>query len=254
VRVDLLDVARRTWARLNRPRVLRERQAVGTLSMCFDDFSKTAWTEGGRVLRDHGVRGTYYMCGALAGSTFDGQQMFDGRDLELIHGEGHEIGCHTFDHRSCLRASSAEFERATLENQRFLSKHLGEIRLVSFAYPYGDTTSSAKRFAVKRFSSARGIHVGLNKGRLDLGQLNAVGFEMRKMQEIVIEEYIARAAALRAWLVVYTHDVQDHPSPYGCRPEDLDRLLRVAQAAGLEVLPVKAALAKRAFAATTSGS
>jgi peptidoglycan/xylan/chitin deacetylase (PgdA/CDA1 family) len=250
--LDVLDAARRTWARLLRPRVLHERRAVGALSLCFDDFAKTAWTEGGRVLRDHGVRGTYYMCGALAGSVFEGQTMFDGSDLEQLHGEGHEIGCHTFDHRSCLRSSPADFERATLDNQTFLTKQLGEARLVSFAYPYGDITSSAKRFAVKRFSSARGIHVGLNRGRLDLGQLNAIGFEARKMHEDVIAEHIARAAAQRAWLVVYTHDVQDRPTPYGCRPKDLDRLLRAAKSAGLEILPVKAALARRAFAATAT--
>jgi peptidoglycan/xylan/chitin deacetylase (PgdA/CDA1 family) len=250
--LDVLDTARRAWARLLRPRVLQERRAVGALSVCFDDFPKTAWTEGGRVLRDHGVRGTYYMCGALSGSTFEGQPMFDGSDLGEIHGEGHEIGCHTFDHRSCLRSSRAEFERATRDNQQFLTRHLGEARLVSFAYPYGDITSTAKRFAVKHFSSARGIHAGLNRGRLDLGQLKAVGFEARKMNEDVIEEHIARAAALRAWLVVYTHDVQDRPTPYGCRPDDLDRLLRAAKSAGLEILPIKAALAKRAFAPTAT--
>jgi len=245
----MLDLARRAWARTLRPRVLHERRSVGALSICFDDFAKTAWTEGGRVLRDHDVRATYYMCGALAGSMFDGQRMFDASDLEPIHAEGHEIGCHTFDHRSCLRSSPAEFERATLDNQSFLDRHLGDVRLVSFAYPYGDTTSSAKRFAVRRFASARGIHEGLNARRLDLGQLDAVGFESRKLSRFdLVERYVTRAAERRAWLVVYTHDVQDRPSSYGCRPTDLDRLFRSAKAAGLEILPVKAALAARAFA------
>jgi peptidoglycan/xylan/chitin deacetylase (PgdA/CDA1 family) len=244
----MIDRVRRAWARTLRPRVLHERHAVGALSICFDDFAKSAWTEGGRVLRDHGVRATYYMCGALAGSMFDGQRMFDAGDLESIHAEGHEIGCHTFDHRSCLRTSPLEFERATLDNQRFLDERLGDVRLVSFAYPYGDTTSSAKRFAALRFASSRGIYPGLNVGSLDLGQLNAVGFEAGKMRFDVMERYIARAAAKRAWLVVYSHDVQDRPSTYGCRPNDLDRLFRLAKAAGLEILPVKAALAQRAFA------
>jgi peptidoglycan/xylan/chitin deacetylase (PgdA/CDA1 family) len=241
----MLDKVRRTWARMLRPRVVPERRAVGALSICFDDFPKTAWTEGARVLRDHGVRATYYVCGALCGSTFDGQRMYDASDLGEIHAEGHEIGCHTFDHRSCLRTSPAEFARATLDNQRFLDERLGGVRLVSFAYPYGDATSSAKRFAVRHFVSARGVDAGLNAGQLDVGQLKAVGLEAGKKHYDAVDRFVTRAAAIGAWLVVYTHDVQDRPSSYGCRPRDLDQLVQSAKAAGLEVLPVKAALAAR---------
>jgi peptidoglycan/xylan/chitin deacetylase (PgdA/CDA1 family) len=244
----MLDKVRRTWARMSRPRVLRDRRAVGMFSICFDDFPKTAWTEGGRVLRGHGVLATYYLCGSLCGSTFDGQKMYDASDLELIHAEGHEIGCHTFDHRSCLRTSISELQRATRANQRFLNEHLAGVRLASFAYPYGDATLAAKRFAVQNFSSARGVNAGLNMGRIDLGQLRSVGFEAAKMGVATIERYIARASARGAWLIIYTHDVQDRPGAYGCCPDDLDRVVRSARAAGLEILPVGAALSARAFA------
>jgi peptidoglycan/xylan/chitin deacetylase (PgdA/CDA1 family) len=246
----MLDKVRRTWARIRSPRVLRDQRAVGTLSICFDDFPKTAWTEGGRVLRDHDVRATYYLCGSLCSSTFDGQPMYDAGDLGPIHAEGHEIGRHTFDHRSWLRTGPSAFERATRDNQRFLNEHLGDVRLVSFAYPYGDATLTGKRFAVQHFSSARGVNSGLNVGRIDLGQLKAVSFEVAKMRRHVIERYIARASARGAWLIVYTHDVQDRPGAYGCCPDDLDRLVRSAKAAGLEILPVKAALAARAARAS----
>jgi hypothetical protein len=33
----------------------------------------------------------------------------------------------------------------------------------------------------------------------------------------------------------------DGPTPYGCTPEDLDRVIRLAKAADLEILPVAAA-------------
>jgi peptidoglycan/xylan/chitin deacetylase (PgdA/CDA1 family) len=244
----IVDVLRRNWARLSRPRVLHDRRAVGMMSISFDDFPKTAWTEGGRVLRDHGLLATYYVSGGLCSTVFDGEQMYDATDLEPIHAEGHEIGCHTFDHRSCLRMSSAEFERTMRDNQAFVNKHLGDVRFASFAFPYGHTSASAKRIAVRRFSSARGVDQSVNVGRIDLGQLKAVGLETGKRRLEDVERYIARAAAERAWLIVYTHDVQDRPSTYGCRPEQLDRLLRTAKAAGLEILPVKAALAARAFA------
>jgi peptidoglycan/xylan/chitin deacetylase (PgdA/CDA1 family) len=218
------------------------------LSVCFDDFPRTAWTEGGRVLRDHAVRGTYYVSGGLAGTVFGGQRMYDAADLETIHAEGHELACHTFDHRSCLRRREIELSRSLDDNERFVRERVGDVRLVSFAYPYGDVTVSAKCLAVGRFSSSRGVDAGLNRGRLDLGQLKAVGLEASKRRIAEVEPFVGLAAEQGAWLVVYTHDVQSSPSDYGCRPEELDRLLSTARTAGLVILPVKAALAARAFA------
>jgi peptidoglycan/xylan/chitin deacetylase (PgdA/CDA1 family) len=218
------------------------------LSLCFDDFPRTAWTEGGRVLRDHGVRATYYLAGGLAGSVFEGQPMFVTEDLEAIHAEGHELGCHTFDHRSCLRRSRHDLVRSLEANRRFVRERVGDVHLVSFAYPYGDTTIGTKHLAARSFASARGVNPGLNRGSLDLAQLKAIGLEARRRQAADIEPWIAEASARGAWLVVFTHDVQDKPSDYGCLPADLDRLIRAARSAGLEILPVKAALGARAFA------
>ena len=238
-----LDQVRRAVARKALPRPLVERRSVGMLSVCFDDFPKTAWTEGGRVLRDHAVHATYYASGGLAGTVFDGQRIYDAEDLEAIHAEGHELGCHTYEHRSCLRRSVSDLKRSLDENERCLHERVGGLRLVSFAYPYGEATVGAKRLVVGRFSSSRGIDVGLNLGRVDLGQLKAVGLEATNRPISEVEPYVEQAAEQGAWLIVYTHDVQSLPSPCGCRPEDLDRLLSTARKAGLEILPVKAALA-----------
>ena len=41
--------------------------------------------------------------------------------------------------------------------------------------------------------------------------------------------------------IAYGHDVSDAPTPYGCRPEDIDRLIRLAKAANLDIQPVAAA-------------
>ncbi len=48
----------------------------------------------------------------------------------------------------------------------------------------------------------------------------------------------------KSWLIVFTHDVEENASPYGCRPKELDRLIRLARSADLEILPVGSALAK----------
>lgn len=232
---------------MTRPRVVHERRAVATFTICFDDFPKTSWTEGGSILREHRARATYYVCGGLCGAIHDGETMYDAEDLQAVHEAGHEIGCHSYGHVSCIGENSEDFAKSIVDNQRFVRERLGDVRLVSFAYPYGDTTAASKRVALRHFASARGVVPGLNAGWLDLGQLRALGLESSKAGIDVAERYIARAAEERAWLIVYTHDVQDRPSAYGCSPKDFDRLLRQARAAGMEILPVKAALAARAF-------
>ena len=215
---------------------------MGTLSVCFDDFPRSAWTEGGRILRDHGVHGTFYVCGRLSGSIWDGQTMFETDDLRALHEEGHELACQTFQHVSCLRVGRSELESSVSANQRFVREHVGDVKLRSFAYPYGDASVTSKRFLVGRFASVRGVDAGINTGTLDIGQLKAVGLEVGKRSFEEVEEWVMRAAARRAWIVVYTHDVQPSPSHWGCRPDDLDRLLRVAKRAGLRILPMDSAL------------
>jgi peptidoglycan/xylan/chitin deacetylase (PgdA/CDA1 family) len=236
------DKIRRAMARRYRPRVVQQKSDVGTLSVCFDDFPRTAWTEGGRILRDHGVRATFYVCGRLCGSIWDGQAMFEAHDLPAIHEEGHELACQTFQHVSCLRVGRSELESSVSDNQRFVREHVGDVRLRSFAYPYGDASVTSKRFLVGRFACVRGVDAGINAGTLDIGQLKAVGLEVGKRPFEAVHELVMRAAERRAWIVVYTHDVQPSPTHFGCRPDDLDRLLRVAKAAGLRILPVDSAL------------
>ena len=52
---------------------------------------------------------------------------------------------------------------------------------------------------------------------------------------------MAETAASKGWLIAYGHDVSDAPTLYGCRPEDIDRLIRLAKAADLDIQPVAAA-------------
>ncbi|MBX3477901.1 MAG: polysaccharide deacetylase, partial [Brevundimonas sp.] len=72
--------------------------------------------------------------------------------------------------------------------------------------------------------------------------LQAIGLESRRLPGYDLEALVRQAADDGGWLIAYGHDVSDRPTPYGCRPEDIDRLIRLAKAAGLDILPVGAAL------------
>ena len=94
-----------------------------------------------------------------------------------------------------------------------------------------------------RFSSVRGVHPGVNVGAVDLAQLNAVSLETRLWDKGVIQAAIDRVLHDKGWLVLYTHDVSDDPSPYGSTPEMLDWALGRVAAADIEVLPMRDAVA-----------
>lgn len=241
----LLDKARRGVGRLSRSNVRNVSSESGVLSICFDDFPKSAWEVGGRILRDHGVRATYFVCGGLCRTRFLDRDMFDEHDLREIIDEGHELGCHTYDHISALRRSSHRLRESFEQNARFISERFGNVRLVSFAYPYGDAPPGAKRAASQTFACARGVDAGLNRGQLDLMQLKAVGLETRQGGAKFVLPYIAAAAREKAWLTIFSHDVSDTPGAFGCTPAELDIVLGSARKAGLEFMTLKEGLATR---------
>ena len=223
------------------------RNTRGALSVTFDDFPRTAWTIGGAVLREHGVRGTYYVTGELCDQNFDGIQQYSSEDLEALHEEGHEVGSHLYEHISALRLSASALRRSIVSNERFVRERLGNSVMTTFAYPYGEVSVRAKQICASTFAACRGIKPGLNGGLVELAQLKTICLEARSSSTIDLEQLIFDTARLKSWLIVLTHDIDENPSPFGCRPKDLQRLLQLAQAADLNVLPVKNALAEVVF-------
>jgi len=244
----LLGRLDRKFSRFTPVRPALWRAPVGTLSVTFDDFPRSAWIQGGTILRAHGVRGTYYMSGDLCGRTIHGQAYFEPSDLAALQREGHEIGSHLFYHQSVLQLSEDALRDGIQRNEAFAAEHLGDRRMTNFAYPYGDLNLRAKRLCGKSFSSSRGVAPGINSGRVDLGDVRAFCFEHHSLERTNWAQLLSETAWRKAWMVVLTHDVSDNPSPYGCRPEDLDRLIRLARKAGLAILPAREAMAVGAYA------
>ncbi|MBW8271354.1 polysaccharide deacetylase family protein [Caldovatus aquaticus] len=222
----------------------------GVLSVSFDDFPKTAWEVGGPVLDALGVRATYYVSGALCGRSWNGVQQYDEDDLVAAFGAGHEIACHTYDHLSAARNPTAEYLASIARNGRFLRERLPGWVGHSFSYPWGAAPLRARHAVSPLFGSCRSTIRGLNGSRLDRSLLRAVGLERCRGRGADIPGLIAAAAGRRAWLILYTHDVRERPSDYGCTPAELEDAVRRALAAGLEVRPVASVLPGPRAAAT----
>jgi peptidoglycan/xylan/chitin deacetylase (PgdA/CDA1 family) len=217
-------------------------------SIVFDDFAQSAWTVGGRILEDAGARGTYFVAGSYCGREADGITYFEPDDLVAAHGSGHEIGCHTFDHRTVSNLPASEIETSLERNQDFVRGLIGDVIMTSFAFPHGEASIRTKRLIGGHFAACRGIFPGINAGRIDLSQLKGVELVPYVLKNYSIDRMIEAAIASRGWLIFICHDVASEHSPWGCAPQMLEGVVSKLQAARIEMLPIKSALGRVAFA------
>lgn len=236
----ILDKVRRKVSRFTARRRARFAFERPTLSISFDDAPVTATTEGARILEALGVRGTFFVSAGLAGrespmGTYAG---FD--DFRRLADAGHEIGCHTYSHLDCGRACGDLIASDVTLNDTTLLEH--GFRTETFAYPYGEVSTTAKAMLGPRFRALRTVNAGMVDGTADLAWLPGVGIE-GPGGEAKAKSWLDKAAPKNAWVILYTHDVRADPSEWGCTPEALEGLMKGALDAGFQVLTVKDALA-----------
>jgi hypothetical protein len=128
-------------------------------------------------------------------------------------------------------------------NREWLAQADNRVRLSSFAYPYGAVGLVQKPALARQFASCRGVRHGLNAASFDRAQLRAVQLYDHLLDEAALAAIIAEAVRSAAWLVFYTHDVQDRPSMHGCSPRLLAQALEAALAAGCDIRTVDRAMA-----------
>lgn len=242
----VLRRARRGCATLTpvKPYWIRLKQPI--VSFTFDDAPKSAWNHGGEILSRYGFLGTYYCAGDLLGKSHpDLGPYCDTEDIRALVREGHEIGCHTRSHLDCQIASRAQIERDMADNQKLFAEEFDQA-LTSFAYPFGAVTLGAKLAASAQYSSARGILPGINRYVADLAQLKA-NCVYSDLDLDTAGRLIEETRRCSAWLIFYTHDVQEQPSPFGCTLDKFEDVVKLVHDSGCDVLPIKNALGAVGF-------
>lgn len=232
----------RRFARLTHRRPLPITPTRPMISFSFDDAPLTAATAGAEILESRGVHGTYYVSASLAGSDTASGICAARDDYLRLAAMGHEIACHTYSHLDCGRATADEAAADVGRNLAVLAQW-GLPLVDSFAYPYGDVSPGPKAAMAHCYSSLRGLHHGVIRQGCDMNQAPAVGIEGDE-GEAAAWRWLREAEAKPAWLILFTHDVQSAPSPFGCTPKALSALADAAIGAGFEVLTVGAAARK----------
>lgn len=226
-----------TSVRLNRrPLYINGRGPI--VSFTFDDFPRSALHVGGAILNSYGARGTYFASLGLMGGTAPTGTMFVSDDLDQAISQGHEVGCHTYDHYDAGRTAPRLFEDSVAHNEKAFSAFFPSYSLQSLSYPISEPRPGVKRRMGRRFVCCRGGGQIYNHNTADLSCLQSFFIERSRDNPKRIYDLIDAACLARGWLIFSTHDVDPRPTPWGCTPGLLESLVRRVVASGVPILPL----------------
>lgn len=205
------------------------------VSFTFDDAPHSAFRQGGKILQRYGFVGTYYIALTFLDNQLSEEASFSKMDLEAALHDGHELACHTYQHIDLSKTNLLESIKDIKRNGALFQDLFPGYQLKNFSYPFGAETLAIKKFLGQEFRSARGIGHGLNAGKVDLANLKTVKLYRDRLSVAEITKQIEQAKARRAWLIFYTHDVQEAPSPYGCTPDYFEAVVKSCVEANVQV-------------------
>ena len=211
------------------------------VSFCFDDFPRSAYSAGGAILKSFGARGTYYAALGLVNTTNSLGDQLTHSDIDCLLRDGHELGCHTFHHSSCRSVSFRDFY-SDVSLGREAIRDLTGCDPTNFAYPYGHVSVTAKGKIGAQMNSSRGIYGGINGPAADLNLLRANSLYGDIDQRSAVKSLLTENVRRRGWIIFYTHDVRQNPSPFGCTPALLDCAVAMAEKYGCHIAPVDRAI------------
>jgi hypothetical protein len=114
-----------------------------------------------------------------------------------------------------------------------------------------------KHFLADTFRSSRGILAGVDRDIVDLQVLRATPLVCQHIDRDGVDRAFDDLMASGGWLIFYSHDVVENPSPYGCTPDLLQHALQVASQRRLPIVTVAEALDSagcRMFASSSNAS
>ncbi len=214
-----------------------------TLCITFDDVPSSACTLGAQIVEQSGGRATFYASGGLESATSD--RFHKAEDLQRLQADGHEIGCHGYNHISYPSLTDAKIQHDIELNQAYFQA-AGLTRPVHFAYPYGAVNARAKRLCGPLFDTCRGVHEGSMQKHADTALLQSYPLHASKWSAQRNSKILQTLKDNGGWVIFYAHGVSDDPTPFDTTPDILTQTLREANALGL-----KSSTMSEAFAALT---
>ncbi len=212
------------------------------VSFSFDDCPRSVMENALPVLEDRNWRGTIYAAMGLCGITNHLGLHMSRNDMSAVHEKGHHIDGHTFSHISA-RSVPLDIFLSDIEKNKAAFAEIGLPIPRTFAYPYGEVSLEAKKALSEIYPLLRGIHSPNGQTALDLNQTASQRLYSGEDFKASLSA-VDRLKTSPAWLILFTHDVRESPSEYGCTPSEFKTIIQAVERSGAEVLPVAEALAR----------
>ncbi len=212
------------------------------VSFTFDDVPCTALSAGARILEEYGVRGTFYIAGGLLNQVEPDRNMISVQGCHELAEAGHELGCHTFGHEIVHTLSGRALRENLDRNGALLDTFERPVKKRNFAYPYNQGSLRHRQLIADRYQTARGGGDRINRGTVNRGFLWGMEIRQPEQDALALVWQIDEVVKNPGWLIFFTHDVSDTPTPYGCTPSTFSTLVRYAVSSNCLVLPVRDAL------------
>src|SRR6266851_9817812 len=210
------------------------------VSMTFDDVPLSAYQYGLPILQERNVKATFYV--ALNIQANDGG-FLGPKEIQELHENGHEIGCHTSSHYSLSSGDANGLAVDAEKNRAQLVQLLGNNNgPKSFSFPYGDISWTAKKRLQGSCQSLRSSRPGINHGSTDLNCLKAYSLGAGNSTRAHITELLDKAERKNGWLILYSHGVTPNPGRHDILPEALQYILSECDRRRIPLLPVVRAL------------
>lgn len=222
-------------------------------SFTFDDVPLSGAKNGSRILENYGARGTYYISSKLNKSNppnperlynIGEKTMFaTDEDIKDLHEKGHEIACHSYSHMLQSRMKCQDVVDDCLRNKRAIKELLGsEPR--NYCYPYGDINIKSKKFLGYEYQTMRTVISGINSRNTDLSMLKAVSLSSCSLEKSEIKKLVLENIKTKGWLIFFTHDICEIPSPWGTTLDDFNWCVRLVALSGCKIMTINNAISE----------
>jgi len=162
--------------------------------------------------------------------------------VKTLLSEGHELGCHTFEHNNSSTTRPEIYAASLIKNREALSALIPGARFRTFSYPFCLPAPRIKKGAGEFFECCRSGGQTFITGTADLNHLAAFFLEQSRERPQAVRDVIDQNRRAGGWLILATHDISDKPSRFGCTPEFFREVVQYATRSGAQTLPVAEAL------------
>jgi len=210
------------------------------VSFSFDDCPRSVMENALYPLEKEGWLATVYIAMGLCETTNHLGLHMSREDVRALHETGHEIGDHTYSHCDGSALPLDDVLTDIHKNQTELES-LGLPQSETFAYPYGEVTPALKKALEVHFKGSRGIKSNSHETSVDLNQIGSNRLYAGDDCDALLSQ-ISDLKDNPGWITIFTHDVREAPSDFGCTPTQFRDTIKAVKDCGAEVMSVAKAI------------